>query len=117
MPPQTPCSPSGVCVRVMDGSVIPAAAAEDAQAPARADNRSLSRGLAIFAVYSLLYIATLIDALAPFPLVIRLGAAIGNGICMAMLFIIGHDCAHGTLVPGRRLNLWLGRLAFMPIVH
>jgi omega-6 fatty acid desaturase (delta-12 desaturase) len=82
-----------------------------------ADRRSLAKGLSIFAIYSVLYAATLIDAVAPFPILINIGAAIGNGICIAMLFIVGHDCCHNALVPGRRWNLWLGRLAFIPVVH
>lgn len=83
----------------------------------RTDRRSLARGLSIFAIYSVLYVATLIDAVAPFPLMVNIGAAIGNGICIAMLFIAGHDCCHNALVPGRRWNLWLGRFAFLPVVH
>jgi omega-6 fatty acid desaturase (delta-12 desaturase) len=82
-----------------------------------ADQRSLARGVAIFATYAVLYIATLINALAPFPLVLNLAAGIANGICIAMLFIVGHDCCHGAFVPGRQWNLWLGRFAFIPVVH
>jgi omega-6 fatty acid desaturase (delta-12 desaturase) len=82
-----------------------------------AEKRSLTRGLLIFAGYSVLYAATLIDAVAPFPLAINIAAGIGNGICIAMLYIVGHDCCHGALVPGRQWNLWLGRLAFVPVVH
>ncbi len=82
-----------------------------------ADSRSLARGLVIFATYAVLYLATMIDAVAPFPLVLNLFFGIGNGICIAMLFIVGHDCGHSALVPGRRWNLWLGRLAFVPVVH
>lgn len=82
-----------------------------------ADRRSLTRGLVIFVTYSVLYAATLIDAVAPFPVLLNIAFGIGNGICIAMLYIVGHDCCHNALVPGRRLNLWLGRLAFIPVVH
>jgi acyl-lipid omega-6 desaturase (Delta-12 desaturase) len=30
------------------------------------------------------------------------------------LYVVGHDAGHGVLVPGRRLNRWLARLAFLP---
>lgn len=93
-----------------------AAAAREDVAP-DSDRRSLARGLLLFAVYGVLYVATLIDSIAPFPVLVNVLAGIGNGICMAMLFIVGHDCCHGALVPGRRWNLWLGRFAFIPIVH
>jgi omega-6 fatty acid desaturase (delta-12 desaturase) len=98
--------------------VVDATIAIDAvRVASHADQRSLVRGLAIFMTYAVLYGATLIDALGPFPLVLNLAAGIGNGICIAMLFIIGHDCCHGAFVPGRRWNLWLGRFAFIPVVH
>lgn len=81
------------------------------------DRRSLARGLLLFGVYGFLYVATLIDAIAPFPIALNVLSGIGNGICIAMLFIVGHDCCHGALVPGRRWNLWLGRFAFIPVIH
>ena len=79
--------------------------------------RSLAHGLTIFALYSTLYALTLIGAVAPIPLATNLLFAVLNGVFIAMLFIIGHDCCHGALVPARKLNLWLGRLAFIPIGH
>lgn len=93
------------------------AAGAMARDTARADRRSLARGLTLFAGYAVLYAATLIDALAPFPIALNLAAGIANGICIAMLFIIGHDCCHGAFVPGRRWNLWLARICFIPVVH
>ena len=88
-----------------------------AHAASTADRRSLAQGLFIFITYTVLYAATLIDALAPFPVALNVAFGIGNGICIAMLFIVGHDCCHGAFVPGRRWNLWLGRFAFIPVVH
>ncbi|HEX4304302.1 MAG TPA: fatty acid desaturase [Rhizomicrobium sp.] len=86
-------------------------------APAGVDRRSLIRGLAIFAVYAVLYAVTLVESIADFPLWANLLFALGNGICIAMLLIVAHDACHGALVPGRRLNRWLGRIAFVPVVH
>ena len=87
-----------------------AGAVDVAQAASSVHQRSLSRGLFIFATYFFLYAVTLIDALAPFPVPVNIVAGIANGICIAMLFIVAHDCGHGAFVPGRRWNLWLGRL-------
>jgi omega-6 fatty acid desaturase (delta-12 desaturase) len=83
----------------------------------RSDARSLARGLTSFVLYSALYAATMIDALAPFPIGLNIASAIANGFMIAMLFIIGHDCCHGAFVPGRSWNLWIGRLSFIPVVH
>jgi acyl-lipid omega-6 desaturase (Delta-12 desaturase) len=94
-----------------------AGAVDVAQAASSVHQRSLSRGLFIFATYFFLYAVTLIDALAPFPVPVNIVAGIANGVCIAMLFIVAHDCGHGAFVPGRRWNLWLGRLSFVPVVH
>ncbi|HEY0106989.1 MAG TPA: fatty acid desaturase [Rhizomicrobium sp.] len=91
-------------------SLSPSAAARPAQ-------RSYARGLTLYAVYFGLYLATLAAALAPLPVAAALVFAIANGVFLAMMFVIGHDCCHNALVPGRRWNLWLGRAAFLPILH
>jgi omega-6 fatty acid desaturase (delta-12 desaturase) len=31
-----------------------------------------------------------------------------------MLFVVGHDACHGSFTTNRRLNAWIGRLAFLP---
>ncbi|MFC7409079.1 fatty acid desaturase [Hydrogenophaga atypica] len=36
------------------------------------------------------------------------------GFVIGRLFIIGHDACHQSLTPHRRLNKWLGRIAFLP---
>ena len=36
------------------------------------------------------------------------------GFIIGRLFIIGHDGCHMSLTPHRRLNRWLGRIAFLP---
>lgn len=35
-------------------------------------------------------------------------------IAIARLFVIGHDACHQSLTDSRRLNKWLGRIAFLP---
>ncbi len=44
----------------------------------------------------------------------RLLCGLAAGIVIGRLFIIGHDACHQSLTPHRRLNRWLGRLAFLP---
>jgi omega-6 fatty acid desaturase (delta-12 desaturase) len=98
-----------VADQFIDASALPERTAKDA--------RSVARGLTLFGIYSALYVLTLVDALAPLPLWANVIFAIGNGLMIAMLFIVGHDCQHGAFVPGRQWNLWIGRLAFVPCVH
>ncbi len=81
------------------------------------ERRTLSAGLRVFGVHFLLYLATLIGAIAPLPASLNLVFAIANGVFIALLFIIGHDAAHGSFVPGRSWNVWLARIAFVPCVH
>lgn len=81
------------------------------------DQRSLARGLGILVVHALLYVTTLIGAVANFPIPVNVLFGAANGIFIALLFIIGHDGCHGSFVPGRTWNIWLARLAFVPCVH
>jgi omega-6 fatty acid desaturase (delta-12 desaturase) len=97
-------------------SYQPDAPAETPDPPLN-DKRSLATGLRLLATHYALYFATLGGALAPLPIPVNIACAIANGVFIAMLFIIGHDGAHGSLVPGRSWNLWLARLAFIPCAH
>jgi len=85
--------------------------------PPAVDRRSLRKGVTLFAAHFALYFATLGGALAPLPVAANILFAIANGVFIALLFIVGHDGAHGSLVPGRQLNLWIARFAFIPCVH
>lgn len=78
---------------------------------------SLARGLRLLGGYFVLYYATMVGAVASLPVYANLVFAVLNGVMIGMIFIIGHDCAHRAFVPGRQLNWWLGRLAFIPPAH
>ena len=62
--------------------------------------------------------ALLLAALAGAVLVeawwIRLLCGMAAGFVTGRLFIVGHDACHQSLTPHRRLNHWLGRIAFLP---
>jgi omega-6 fatty acid desaturase (delta-12 desaturase) len=81
------------------------------------DPRSLGRGLGIFGVHLLLYLATLAGAVSNLPLPVNILFAVANGVFIALLFIVGHDGNHGSFVPQRALNIWLARFAFIPCAH
>lgn len=95
---------------------IPRARFSEARArPANA--RSTAKGVALVAVHYALYGLTLLGAISPLPLAARFLFGAVNGVFIALLFILGHDAAHGTLVRGRKRNLWLARFCFIPCVH
>lgn len=45
---------------------------------------------------------------------LKLACGLAAGFVTGRLFIIGHDACHQSLTPHRRLNHWLGRIAFLP---
>jgi acyl-lipid omega-6 desaturase (Delta-12 desaturase) len=95
----------------------PHAASETRARVLEPDPRSLSRGFGLFLVHILLYLATLLGAVANFGLPVNILFGAANGVFIALLFIIGHDGCHGSFVPQRGWNLWFARLAFIPCVH
>nr|WP_315246564.1 fatty acid desaturase [uncultured Albidiferax sp.] len=44
----------------------------------------------------------------------KLLCGLAAGFVVGRLFVIGHDGCHQSLTPHRRLNKWLGRIAFLP---
>ncbi len=44
----------------------------------------------------------------------KLLASIGLGIAISRLFVLGHDAAHHSLTPSKRLNTLIARLVFLP---
>ena len=44
----------------------------------------------------------------------KLACGVSAGFVIGRLFIIGHDAAHQSLTPHKRLNPMLGRIAFLP---
>lgn len=84
---------------------------------AKPDPRSLSRGFGLFVVHVLLYLATLLGAVANFGLPVNILFGAANGVFIALLFIVGHDGCHGSFVPQRGWNMWFARFAFIPCVH
>lgn len=44
----------------------------------------------------------------------KLLAGLAAGFVIGRLFIIGHDACHQSYTPHRRLNRWIGRIAFLP---
>jgi acyl-lipid omega-6 desaturase (Delta-12 desaturase) len=99
------------------GSPAAAARAWRGSLPPRHRRMSNLRGLTLvavaYAVYLLLFAGMFLMPGWPG----RLAATALCPIAIGMLFIIGHDAAHGTLTATGWLNRLLGRLVFLPPLH
>jgi omega-6 fatty acid desaturase (delta-12 desaturase) len=80
-----------------------------------APRASISIGAFLFDLA--LYTGAVIVAIVADSVFIKIGAAVVAGTAISMLFILGHDAAHKSLVPWRSLNAILGRIVFLPCLH
>ncbi len=76
--------------------------------------RETARPLLILARDFLLYLASLVVAIAPLPHAISLVASVWAGIMIGGIFVAGHDACHQALTPHRKLNDWIAWLALAP---
>jgi hypothetical protein len=88
---------------------------------ARERQKSTTKGVLIFAVSSSLYLMTLVGIEVSTSFVQTILAVFLNGAFIGLLFIIGHDACHGSLVKSRWLNRLLGTWPFflhtLPLVR
>lgn len=76
--------------------------------------RSTRRALVLLTLDYALLIGSLAGAVLFTPVWLMLVCGLAAGLMIGRLFIIGHDACHQSLTPHRKLNQWLGRLAFLP---
>ena len=62
----------------------------------------------------ILFIALVVGAVLSNAWWLQLLCGMAAGFVTGRLFIIGHDACHMSLTPNRKLNQWLGRIAFLP---
>jgi len=79
--------------------------------------RSTALALAIFGVDVLVYAAAVVGAVILENTVLKLACVLVAGAAISALFVIGHDAAHGSYTPSKRLNRVIGHIAFMPALH
>ncbi len=82
-----------------------------------ATTRSLSRAFTAFFTQLSFYFVTLFLVLQPWPWWASLPFCLLNGVAIAMLYLLGHEASHRTLAPGKTLNDWLARIAFIFSAH
>ncbi len=75
---------------------------------------SAARGLVLFGLALLGYVVCFLGTAAAPWWPLQLLGCVPVGFFVTWLFLIGHEAAHGSLLPWRPLNDWLGRLAFLP---
>lgn len=88
-----------------------------AHMPENRHESSTAKGLALLSINVLLYLASLFAILLLPSWPLKIGCALLNGLIIGLLFVPGHDACHGSLTPDKRLNHFLGRLAFLPSLH
>lgn len=77
-------------------------------------SKSALRAAAILTADTLLYIACLFLTLWLSTYALRTLASILLGVAITRLFIIGHDCCHGSFFPSAKWNKFFGRIVFLP---
>jgi acyl-lipid omega-6 desaturase (Delta-12 desaturase) len=65
-------------------------------------------------IVMILYASAFLGALVLTSLPLRFAMSLAAALFAGNLFMIGHDACHGSYTPSRRLNLVLGRFAFLP---
>ena len=76
--------------------------------------RSTWRALVLLAFDYALFLGLMVGMVALESGWLKLLCGLVAGFVIGRLFIIGHDGCHQSLTPNRRLNKWLGRIAFLP---
>lgn len=76
--------------------------------------RVTARAIALLLLDWVLLLAALAGTVLLAPAWAKLLCGLAAGFVIGRLFIIGHDACHQSLTPHRRLNKWLGRIAFLP---
>ncbi len=76
--------------------------------------RTTLRAIALLLLDAALLAAALAGVVGFASAWVKLACGLAAGFITGRLFIIGHDACHQSLTPHRRLNKWLGRIAFLP---
>lgn len=78
--------------------------------------RTTWEGLASFLGSGSLWLIIAV-AIAFVPWWAQIPLALFNGLLISIIFVVGHDAAHGALFPKRWMNRLAGRLGLLPALH
>jgi acyl-lipid omega-6 desaturase (Delta-12 desaturase) len=79
-----------------------------------ATTRSIATPIIWFFLDWFVLIAAIATMLVVDSIWVRIFASLVAALWIARLFVIGHDACHGSYTPRKRLNAWIGRIAFLP---
>lgn len=96
---------------------LPTPAVVRSHLPGDAHSRSTAIGVTLFVIPFTLWIATLGCIVLVDPWWAKALLGVVNGMFIGIVFVVGHDAAHGSLTPSRWLNRLIGRLALFPSLH
>ncbi len=85
-----------------------------AQTPNGVHQRRYFPSLALFLVSYVAYWLLLCGVCILPSWLLKAACVVGASLALSSFYILGHDAGHGCLVPDRRLNMWLARVAFFP---
>lgn len=78
-----------------------------------AKQKSLIKGIALFILAAAIYVGSFLASMSA-PLWLVLPLLVVNGVAIACLLVIGHDCGHRSYLASPRIEKLLGHLAFLP---
>lgn len=79
--------------------------------------RSFIKSMVLFTTHLGLYFGSLMAILAPWHWGISLAFCLFNGFAIGLLYLIGHEAAHGSFSTTPALNKWMARIAFAFPAH
>jgi len=79
--------------------------------------RSNLKGAAIFLMDLILFAGAIGLCIVTTSLSLKIGCSIVAGVMTSLLFVVGHDACHQSLMSRRWLNRLVGTIAFLPCLH
>ncbi len=76
--------------------------------------RNTALALSLLVLDLALFLGLLVTVVVADATLVKALAGLVAGFMIGRLFIIGHDACHQSFTPHRRLNRWIGRIAFLP---
>lgn len=95
----------------------PSPLAVRANIPDNCRRRSWLIGLGVWSVAIGVWVAVFYAGLQTESLWLKASLGLALGFATGVVFVIGHDCAHRSLVPSSRMNRLMAQIAFLPSLH
>lgn len=80
-------------------------------------SQSLLRAILILSIDIILYVGLLAGALILDDLLLKTLCATGAGLAIGAIFVIGHDAVHHSYTDRKWMNVIIGHVALLPVLH